>query len=366
MIRALSAPFHKYGEPPRASCRGHRGIFLALTLAAAGLGVAGCAERAPPLTEQRLYSMGTWVDITLAAPRETAAAGLADVARMLHGFERDYYAWSDGELARVNEALAAGRTLTVSPELAEVLRRAKRVSMLSDGAFDPAVGALVELWGFHSALDTPAAPAPEAVTQWLESRGSIADVGIEGRRVSSTSRAVVLDLGGIAKGEAVDRAVELLRRHGVDSALVNAGGNVRAIGTREGRPWHIGIKAPRGDGILGFVELADGEAASTSGDYERYFEQDGRRLHHLLDPRTGYPAVGTDAVTVIAGSGVDADAASTALFVAGPKRWRKVAAALGIALALRVDASGTVEVTQDLARRLQPADGAPSVSVVTS
>jgi thiamine biosynthesis lipoprotein len=338
-----------------------------LVVAALALGAAGC-ERADDFTEQRLYSMGTWVDVTLEAPEAEASAALTDVEKMLRSFERDYYAWADdGELVRINEALAAGTEITVRPEMAGVLRKARQVSARSGDAFDPAVGALVELWGFNSELEHPTAPpSAEAIEAWRRSRGTMADVRIDGLLVAAKNPHIKLDLGGIAKGEAVDRALELLRRHGIRNALVNAGGNLRAIGTRGGRAWRVGIQAPRGDGLLGFVELEDGECASTSGDYERYFEQDGHRLHHLLDPRTGYPVEDTEAVTVIAASGIDADAASTAIFVAGRGEWQKVAAALGITLALRVDASGEIEITEALARRLHTAPGVADPVVVSS
>jgi thiamine biosynthesis lipoprotein len=377
MIRAPRQRSQAPAVPPfggrrfavRSAPRARSGLAFAaralLAAAVLALGPSGC-ERADDFTQQRLYSMGTWVDVTLEAPEAAASAALTDVEKVLRGFERDYYAWADGgELARINEALAAGREITVSDEMAAVLRKAQQVSAASGDAFDPAVGALVELWGFHSELERPTGPPPaEAIEAWRRSRGTMADIRIDGRQVSSENPHIKLDLGGIAKGEAVDRAIELLRRHGVQNALVNAGGNLRAIGSRGRRAWRVGIQAPRGDGLLGSVELRDGECASTSGDYERYFEQNGHRLHHLLDPRTGHPVEDTEAVTVITSSGVDADAASTALFVAGRAEWRNVARALGITLALRVDASGEIEVTEALARRLEKAPGTADVVVV--
>ena len=314
--------------------------------------VASCAD-GPPFVELRLYSMGTWVDIAVEPPADGAAtAALAEIEALLRDFEVDYYAWADGELARLNDALQAGRTATVSAEMAALLEQARRLSAQSGGAFDPAVGRLVELWGFHSALEPPAAPPPdEAIRAWLVSGARIDALRVDGRRVTASVRDIQLDLGGIAKGEAVDRIVDLLRRHGVRNAMVNAGGDLRVIGTRGERPWRIGIQDPREDGVLAVVELGDGDAAFTSGDYERYVEHDGRRMHHILDPRTGYPAGDTRAVTVIAKQGVLADAAATALFVAG-EGWRAAARSLAIDSVLRVDASGKVEVTKAMQRRL--------------
>jgi len=319
-------------------------------LLAAVLVVAACSQ-SPRLVERRVYAMGTWVDLAVIAAPETAAAALDEAEAFLRRFETDYYAWAaDGELVRLNRALAEAREAVVSPEMAALLAEAKRLSAASGGAFDPGVGALVERYGFHDAAAEPRAPAPEELEAWLASGASIAAVEIDGLRVAA-QRPVRLDLGGIAKGAAVDRIVELLAGRGIRAALVNAGGDLRVLGRRGNRPWRIGIQAPRTDGLLGTIELEDGEAAFTSGDYERYAELGGQRLHHILDPRTGRPARETQAVTVIARDGVSADAAATALFVAGDA-WAEVADALNVDAVLRVDASGEVEATETMRRRL--------------
>jgi FAD:protein FMN transferase len=318
--------------------------------------LAACSGPAPHarFVEARLLAMGTWVDIVIGARGQPDdGAALAALESMLHRFETDYYAWADGELKRINEGLGQGKPQHVTEEMAEVLEQARTLSARSDGDFDPAVGGLVELWGFHSSLVPPAQPSSAAIAQWLDDRPSIAQLEIHDRTVSSTNRRVKLDLGGIAKGTIVDRLLAELTRRGYTDALVNAGGDVRVLGARAERPWRIGIQAPRARGLLGTLTLADGEAVFTSGDYERYFDADGQRMHHLLDPRLGYPATHTQAVTVIATEGALADAAATAIFVAGPSRWREIAARLDIAAVLRVDASGAIEMTDAMARRIE-------------
>jgi len=314
-----------------------------------------CSGNDDQLTELRLFSMGTWVDISIdAGGRAQRSDALAEIEAMLRGYERDYYAWGDGELARVNDSIGNDAEIEVSAELAAMLDDTKRLSTLSAGAFDPTVGGLVELWGFHSDLATATAPPePASIEAWLATKPGIEDLTIRDRIVSSESNTLKLDLGGIAKGEAVDRIVSILRRHDIGDAIVNAGGDLRAIGAHGSRPWRVGIKSPREPGLLGIVEIGDGEAAFSSGDYERYFEYQGRRLHHILDPVTGYPVEHTQAITVIAADGVTADAAATALFVAGPERWRRVASAMGIRFVLRVDASGRIETTDEMRDRIQ-------------
>jgi thiamine biosynthesis lipoprotein len=334
-------------------------------LGAASLAACAPAER---FHTERLLAMATWVDIVVEAPDPAVRGRLMhDIDDLLHAFERDAYAWSDGELARLNRGLERGETVRVTPTLAELLRAAQRYSEQSDGAFEPAVGSLVELWGFHSDAAAPSAPPdPAAIATWLGRDISIRNLAIDAGGAVTLVRGEPpkLDLGGIGKGAAVDRIIAVLRAAGVDNALVNAGGSVRVLGSREGRRWRIGIQAPRAAGVLGLIELESGEAANTSGDYERFYEHAGQRMHHIIDPRTGYPVAHTQAVTVIATDGTLADAASTALFVAGPEKWRAMAQALGVTAVLRIDASGAVEMTASMRDRLQAESEANSHIIV--
>jgi FAD:protein FMN transferase len=164
------------------------------------------------------------------------------------------------------------------------------------------------------------------------------------------------DFGGIAKGAAVEEAVQRFKAAGVSNVIVNAGGNLRTAGARGKAPWRIGIRHPRGrtpDEVLAYLLAEGDEALITSGDYERYFEHGGRRYAHILDPRTGLPASGLQSVTVAHADTAWADVASTALFVAGAEGWREAAAALGVEQALVVTAAGEIVVTRALARRLK-------------
>ena len=330
-------------------------VVSAVAVAALVVLLASCGRDDPRLIEHRFYAMATWIDLTLPAratrDHPELIAGIEDELR---AFERDFYPWTDGELARLNAALSAGEAFDASPALAAVLAAAQRVAAASDGAFDPGVGALVELYGFHDAA-APPPPRPDdaAIAALLASSGSIRDLVIAGTRIAAPPRSFTLDLGGIAKGAAVDRIAERLVALDIAPALVNAGGNLRVVGDRPVRPWRIGIRSPREEALLGAIELGDGDAVSSSGDYERFREIDGERLHHIIDPRTGRPAAHTAAVTVIAADAELADAASTALFVAGPSAWLEVASRLGVSAALRVDASGRIEMTRAMRDRFQ-------------
>ncbi len=307
--------------------------------------------------------MGTWVDLSFHEADAAAAQSIvAEIETVLSAFERDYYAWVPGRLAELNDAMHAGEPTLVTTPLAALIGEAQRLSALSDGFFEPGLGALVELWGFHSSAEVPRLPpSADEISALLNSGTRIASLRIDGLRIESSSRGLTLDLGGIAKGAAVDILISLMLERGIGHAMVNAGGDLRVIGRsggrRDERLWRVGIQHPREAGLLGVIELQSGEAAFTSGDYERFYDHGGTRLHHILDPRTGYPVTHTQAVTVIATDGVTADAAATALFVAGSDHWRRVASALDIDYVLRVDATGELELTAPMRDRLRRATG---------
>ncbi|MDY6956178.1 MAG: FAD:protein FMN transferase [Pseudomonadota bacterium] len=327
------------------------GLVLALVL-------AGCGRSSDPV-EAEIYAMGTLVQITIYGMAPDHAAGVIDRSEAwLQRFGRDAWAFGDGELARLNAALARGTCAVVSDDLAQLIERARKLRMASAGDFDPAVGALVALWGFDRAPRDPARPFPEAPTiAALLPLPSMDAVHVSADGTVCGPRGLAIDLGGIGKGYAVDRLIDELARQGVATALVNAGGNLKTLGQLPQRGWRIGIRDPYRNGVMGTLSLDAGEAVSTSGDYERMFEYAGRRYHHLLDPRTGYPVRGLHAVTVVDPDAARADSASTALFVAGPDGWRQVAARMGITRVLVVREDGTVEMTSAMAERVSLAPG---------
>ena len=307
------------------------------------------------------YVFGTIARITIAGDDADAARGAAGA--VLHEFDRlhrELHAWQPGPLVDLNAAIARGeRTIRTTPEIAELIVRAQRLEALSDGAFDPAIGRLVALWNFHR--DSPGGPLPDAsdLSRLVAARPRMADLRVEGDVVTSANPLVQIDFGGYAKGYALDRAAQILRARGVADALVDVGGNVMALGTAESRPWRVAIEAPRGGGTLGTVDLHDGEAMGTSGDYRRYYEIAGRRYAHIIDPRTGYPVRGVESVTVLVAPGPDAgalsDAASKPIFIAGREGWRQGARRMGVAGALLVDSDGVAHMTAPLRARLRAA-----------
>ena len=322
--------------------------------------LTACGDKKPVYSESFVFGTRVEVqvadDVSEARAREAIAAVLAEFDRM----HRTYHAWQPSELTQLNDALAAGLRPHVTPEMASLLVEAQHFAKDSDGLFDPGIGRLIALWGFHADSYVAQLPDAAAVETWVNRHPSIRQLHIEqddtGGWVRSRNPLVALDLGGSLKGTALDRAATILKMAGLNNALINIGGNVMALGSRYGKPWRVAIQAPRYAGPLAIIELKDGEATGTSGDYQRYFEVDGQRYPHLLDPRTGYPAPGVQSVTIVVdgpGAGVRSDVLTKPLFIAGPDSWHDMAKRLGLRSVLHVATDGAVTVTTELADRLK-------------
>jgi thiamine biosynthesis lipoprotein len=324
-----------------------------LTASALALALAACSD-GPEVERQRFLSLGTHIEVqTAGAETERAREAIRVVRKDLAYLHSGLHPWEPGALARVNQMLAATGEFTADPGTLDALAVSRPLYRDSDGLFNPALGKLADAWGFHQ--DTPAGPPPDEATieAILEADPSPDDLTVDGVRMTNTNPAVQLDFGGVAKGMGVDHAVGLLREHGIDNAIVNAGGDLRAYGQRGDRPWRVGIRDPRGEGVLAGLTIEGDEAVFTSGDYERYYEHDGKRYHHILDPRTGRPARGVTSVTVIHEEGATADAAATALFIADEDQWPRIAKQMGIEAVLRVDDEGVLHMTPAMAERLE-------------
>ena len=317
--------------------------------------LAACSP--PPLVQQQSYVFGTLVEVSVyGAPEAKAQQAIAAVLTRFDALHHQLHAWQPSELSRLNTTLAKGAHTPVTPELAAMLRDAQAVSAESNDLFDPAIGNLIALWGFHA--DSPQGRVPDAaaIARWVNAAPRMRDLHIENNVVWSDNPAVQLDLGGYAKGYALDEAVRILASRGIRNALINIGGNVIALGQHGDRPWRVGIQHPRKPGTLATLDLHDGDAIGTSGDYQRYFEAGGHRYCHLIDPRTGWPASGMQSVTILVSgdhAGTRSDALSKPLFIDGAARLADNASRLGIAHYLAVDAAGQIHVSPAMKARLR-------------
>jgi thiamine biosynthesis lipoprotein len=329
---------------------------------------SGCSR--PSLEQQESFVFGTRVEVLVASEQPVVAkAAISKVLREFDRLHRQYHAWKPSELTALNADIAKGKPHQVTPELASLIGEAQELSKQGGFLFDPGIGNLISLWGFQADEFKSQLPDEAELYRWKKSHPSIGDLRIDEHNVvRSKNKLVSLDFGGYLKGWALDRATEILRQDGIQNALINIGGNIMAMGSKFGKPWVVGIQNPRPPGgALASVELQDGEAIGTSGDYQRFFEWQGQRYPHILDPRTAFPVNHTQAVTVLIPRGPRAgtlsDASSKPIFIAGPTAWRTTVGTLGIAAVLRVDADGRIQATQAMAQRLKKTSN--SLPVVT-
>jgi len=306
----------------------------------------------------QFLAFGTLVDLTIIdVPQDQAEAAAVAVEQDFQRMHRSWHAWDPGPLGRVNKLLETGEWFAAPPSVLPLVKLGKQLSETSDGLFNPAIGQLIKTWGFHTSDPEGARPPPPAeIRKLLAQNPRMQDIDIDGIRMRSRNPAVKLDFGAFGKGYGIDLAIQHLRELGVNDAIINTGGDLRAIGSRQGVPWKIAIRRPTGSGVLGIIEVAGDESIFTSGDYERMFVWQGKRYSHIIDPRTGYPATGTRSVTVIHHDSSVADAAATALFIAGPEHWHRIARRMGIRYALLVDDKGSLYMNPAMQRRLQLVD----------
>ena len=313
-------------------------------------------ESRGPLFEEQMFVLGTIVNITIYGESEEKSQQVFhDLLTDFKYMQAAWNPWKKGSLARVNKLLAeSDGSFAVGPAVKKLIEQSSILSEKSEGLFNPAIGGLVKLWEFH-ADEMPQGPPPEKekIQKWLLQKDSMNNLRLDDLMLSTTNKNLKLDFGAFAKGYGVDRAIEHLKSQGVKNAIINAGGDLRAIGSKGNKPWVIGIRHPRGDGVIASLKIKGDESVFTSGDYERFYDYQGRRYHHILDPRTGYPASELTSVTVMHKSAAIADAAATALFIAGPGAWERIANKLGVDEVMLIDKAGTVYLTPKMEQRIE-------------
>ena len=337
-------------------------VYAAALLLALSM-LTGCSR--PQLYESQIYVFGTLADVSIWGVKEDKArAAVNAIAADFQREHHEWHAWEPGPLVDLNKAIAAGKPAPVPPSIVPLIERSREISDLSEGLFNPAIGRLLNLWGFQSS-ERPNGPPPSraAVAALVAAHPSMDDLTLKDGVLYSTNPAVQLDFGGIAKGYAVDLALQHLRELGINNAIVNAGGGLGVIGRHGDRPWRVGIRHPQGKGILASLDVNDGESVHTSGNYERFREYEGVHYAHILDPRTGWPVDSITSCTVISKDGTLADAAATALVIAGVKDWHRLAKKMGIKYVMLVDEGGTVYMNPAMVTRVQFTSEKPKVVV---
>lgn len=311
----------------------------------------------PPIVEKEAYIFGTRIEVLVADTDQNE--GERAIQAVLKEFQRihnNYHAWQPSQLTDLNNAIQKNEPFLLNEELKSFVLNAQNLSAQSHYLFDPGIGRLIELWGFHSDDFKPILPDQEKIEAYLKDRPSIQNLNIQKNILISQNKNVALDFGGYLKGWALDRAAVILKEHNIKNALINIGGNILALGNKYGRPWRIGIQHPRAPGPIAILDLHDGEAIGTSGDYQRYFEIGNKRYHHLLDPRTGFPSDSTQAVTILIpkdkNAGLYSDVYSKPIFIAGDG-WQKIAQDLKLNNVLRINKNGKIEISRAFYPRLE-------------
>jgi len=302
--------------------------------------------------------MGTTVSVQLwHENRKAAQDAMQVVMGEMHRIDEAMSPYKEtSELSRINRE-AAIKTLTITQEMADILARSIEFSRLSDGAFDVTFSSVGYMYDYRQHVK----PTDEQIAKALPGinyRHLI--LNREKRTLHFDRDGVRVDLGGIAKGWAVDRSIELLRKRGIRHARVTAGGDTRLLGDRRGRPWTVGIRDPRQQGkVIATLPLVDA-AISTSGDYERFFEEDGVRYHHIINPKTGKSATGVRSVTVIAADATTTEGLTKSVFIKGPDAGLRLINSLINVDAIVIDVEGVMHLSaglQDLTKNAANSKG---------
>jgi thiamine biosynthesis lipoprotein len=314
------------------------------------VGLTAHAQTGKRLISAEAEAMGTSVKFVAFTDDEPGVRkafddALAEIKRL----ENLMTTWrADSDVSKVNAA-AGVAPVVVSPETLEVVEMSQRASQMSDGAFDISFYAMHGLWKFDEDMvkkipDTAEIAKKKALINY---RNIVVDHSK--RTVFLKHKGMAINLGGIAKGYAVDRAVAVMKKAGFADVIVQAGGDLMCSGQKGAAPWTTGIRDPRGprEDVFAVMKLAD-HAFSTAGDYERFFILDGKRYHHIIDPKTGWPATGTRSVTIYAPNAFLADAVDDAVFILGWKKGLDLVAGLPGVGAVVVDDNGQVHMSKGM------------------
>lgn len=297
--------------------------------------------------------MGTEVSVYLwSNDPEAGLAALEAVFQEVDRIDRLMSTYKDdSEISKINRT-AAKSAVVVGHELYQLIARSLEISVLTQGAFDITYDSVGQHYDFRERQR----PDDETVVSELENIDyRYVELDDQSVSIRFLQDGVRINLGGIAKGYVVERGVDILRSKGIENAIVTAGGDSRLLGDRRGRPWMVGIRDPRNDGEVAISVPLQDEAISTSGDYERFFDEDGVRYHHIIQPGTGMPASGVHSATVFGPDAITTDALSTSVFVMGVDLGLRMIAVLPDYEGIVIDAEGQVFFSDGLE---QPADTA--------
>jgi len=310
-----------------------------------------------PLYNTQAYVFGTLVDISIYGESEERAEAVSSaIISQFNTLHQRLHAWQPSELSDINTAFANSEAINVSPDIRKILKDITALSNQTNGVFNPAIGHLINTWGFQNDTFKPKKIDIDEIEYLVVQNPQLSDISIDGNQIKSKNPIVKLDLGGFAKGYALDLGLAYLQEQEIKHALINIGGNIIALGQHGKNPWRVGIQHPRQPNAIVTIALPSGWAIGTSGDYQRFFDLDGQRYCHIIDPNTGYPAQGIQSVTVLIppqdNAGTLSDVASKPIFIAEPEYRVKAAKSIGIQDFLIIESENSIAVSPSMDKQL--------------
>ncbi|MBD3767826.1 MAG: FAD:protein FMN transferase [Gammaproteobacteria bacterium] len=323
-----------------------------------GLGIAPlfACSRPPQAFQETIAVFGTLVKLTVYAQQpEQASRAFAAVNTRFQQIHHEWHAWEKGGLvSKINAAIAQGESIEVSEEVAQFIQRNQQLCRQTNGLFDPGIGKLIKLWGFQqNSYEHNRAPSAESLAEVLAYRASILDLHWQGNQLSSSNNKVALDFGASGKAYALDAATQTLTQEGIRQATVMIGGDIQVLGEKPDGPWRIGIKDPLNPNLAkASLSLASGEAACSSGTYERFYTDQGKKVSHIIHPHSGQPVTHLLHSTAIHHDALIAEVAALAQLIAGSEGWQSIAQNLGVKYSYLIDNDGRAFISTALNQRL--------------
>ena len=320
-----------------------------------------------------IFAFGTLIEIDLYdVDIEIANTAFEQLQKNFDRYHQDWSPWTNGDLAHLNKKIAENEPVDIPLHLIPIIKESINLSQKSNNFYNPSIGKLINLWQFHRYQeDSISPPEKNKILALVNQNPNMSDVSISNdNQLISRNTSVSLNFGAFAKGYAIALEIKKLQALGIKNAVINAGGDLSVIGSyidrHDYRPVNIGIRHPREDALMASVEVSDNESVFTSGDYERMYHYEGKRFHHILDPRTGYPTQDAQSVTVIHSDAGRADAAATAIFVAGSKGWKAIAKNMGIRYVMLIDANNNIHLTKAMLERVKFLNKPPTSHIIMS
>tara|TARA_B110000967_G_C18894373_1_gene569550 strand:- start:1482 stop:2519 length:1038 start_codon:yes stop_codon:yes gene_type:complete len=314
--------------------------------------LSGCYQN--EIIQKKDYIFGTIVEITIYGETEEKSSRAMEL--VFNEFQRLHYylhPWEKSIIQEINQSIKNQEIYaTQDSEIFSIIKHNQELELKTHGYFNPAIGKLIEAWGFHADKFATNRPNSNIIENLRRNLPKMSEININSGYIKSTNKNIQLDLGGYAKGYALDQAKIILRENNINNALINIGGNILALGHHGDRNWIVGIQNPRKPSSIASIALKPGWSIGTSGDYQRYFIIDNQRYSHLIDPNTGYPANNAQSATIllppIESSGTLSDVYSKPLFIAPEKLKHRIAKELGIDFYMIIMSDGKISISSDM------------------